>query len=170
MEFENMYLKCRMDFMDDCRYIKITGIFLNRSMYKNILIVAPNSAPKTASYSGTGLPFPSADVAFEGSKNLYVVDLSGNIDAIFTYPNSYYTAAATKKIVSSVFVIIEDLQGNTNFVRLELKDLYPLRTLVDREERTGPEFYDLKHEILPIDSADAVMQAYATAKIKYRLA
>jgi hypothetical protein len=133
--------------------------------YKNVLLIAPNSAAKTASYSGTGLPFPCADIAFENSPNVYEIPASGVIDTVFSYPNSYYTVANKKKIISSVFAIIEQQDGQQHFVRFELKDMAPLRTLVNRETRTGPEFYALKHEILPVDTAEVVMREYAKIKV-----
>jgi hypothetical protein len=169
MNFENEFLRCRIDILPN-RKIKLTGLVPNRMYYKNVFLIAPNSASKTASYSGTGLPFPCADIAFEGSPNIYEVDSSGTIDTVFSYPNSYYTVANKKKINSSVFAIIETTDGQQQFVRFELKDIYPLRTLVNRETRTGPEFYALKHEILPVDTADVVMRAYAKIKVAHGIA
>jgi hypothetical protein len=139
-------------------------------MFNNVMIMAANPANNTASYSGKGLPFPCADIAFQGSKNIYQVDLSGNFNTIFTYPNSYYSVANKNKIVSSIFFILEDLNGKTEFVRFQLNDLYPLRTLVNRESRTGPEFYDLKHQILPVDTAEVVAREYAQIKSIYNIA
>lgn len=172
MEFQNSFLQCKVYFLNNCQHIKIEGNVYNRQLYKNVLLMAPNTINKSASYSGTGLPFPCADIAFEGSPNLFTVGYDGVIDTIFTYPNSYYTVANKKKIVSSIFAVIEHLDGKTDYVRLQLQDLYPLRTLVDREAKyiNGPEFYDLKHEILPIDTAEGVMKAYAEAKVKFDIA
>jgi hypothetical protein len=164
MNFDNEFLHCRIDFLANQK-IKLTGLVHNRMYYKNVFLIAPNSVAKTASYSGTGLPFPCADIAFENSPNLYEVSASGVIDAVFSYPNSYYTVANKKKIISSVFAIIEQQDGQQHFVRFELKDLYPLRTLVNRETRTGPDFYALKHEILPVDTAEVVMREYAKIKV-----
>jgi hypothetical protein len=168
MEFQNTFLHCKVHFLDN-KQIKIEGTVYNRQLYKNVLLIAPNSANKTASYSGTGLPFPCADIAFEGSPNIFSVGYEGFINTVFTYPNSYYTVANKKKIVSSIFVVIEHQDNRTEYIRLQLKDLYPLRTLVDREAKqvNGPDFYDLKHEILPVDNAEAVMKAYADAKIRF---
>jgi hypothetical protein len=169
MNFDNEFLQCKVDFIN-MHKIKLSGIVPNMLYFKSVLLIAPNSATKTASYSGTGLPFPCADIAFEGTPNIYQVEPSGTIDTIFSYPNSYYTVANKKKIVSSLFAIIETHDGKQHFLRLPLKDMYPLRTLVNRETRTGPEFYALKHEILPVDSADIIMQEYAKIKVKYGIA
>jgi hypothetical protein len=170
MEFQNGFISCRVDTLSNCKSIRISGIIVNRSMYRNVMIMAANPANSTASYSATGLPFPCADIAFQGTNNIYPVDLSGNFDTIFSYPNSYYSVANKKKIISSIFFILEDLNGKTEFVRFQLNDLYPLRTLVNRESRTGPEFYDLKHQILPVDTAEVVAREYAQIKSIYNIA
>lgn len=169
MNYDNEFLHCRIDLLQKQK-IKLTGLVHNRMYYKNVFLIAPNCVAKTASYSGTGLPFPCADIAFENSPNVYEVPSSGVIDTVFTYPNSYYTVANKKKIISSVFAIIEKQDGQQHFVRFELKDLYPLRTLVNRETRNGPEFYALKHEILPVDTQEILMREYARIKVVYGIA
>jgi hypothetical protein len=78
--------------------------------------------------------------------------------------------AVKEKIVSSIFFVLEDQYGHENLIRFQLPDLYPLRTLVDRKNRTGPEFYEIKNEILPIDTAEIVMKEYAKIKLLYDIA
>jgi hypothetical protein len=170
MEFENEFMFCNIEFLNNFRDIKITGMIHNRLLYKNVLLIAPNSINRTASYSGTGLPFPCADIAFENSPNVYEVDTTGMIDIVFTYPNSYYTVANKKKIISSVFAVFESNDGTHKFIRLQLKDIYPLRTLVNRESRNGPEFYEIKHEILDVNTAELVLRQYAKIKTMYNIA
>lgn len=170
MEFKNVFVNCNVVPADDYSYIKITGRVANRGGYKSALLIAGNPIDKTASYSATGLPFPCADIAFEGTKNVYNIDSSGNIDAVFTYPNSYYTVADKKKIVSSIFFILEYHDENKEFIRFELKDLYPLRSLVNRENRIGPEFYSAKYDMLPIDTAEILMREYAKHKVLHDIA
>lgn len=170
MEFQNSFIKCIVNPSSDCRHVRIQGAIFNRIMYKNVMMIAPNPPNRTASYSGTGLPFPCADVAFEGSKNIAAIDVSGNIDVVFTYPNSYYSLDNNKKISSPIFFILEDLHGKIEYVLFELKDQYPLRTLVNRPSRTGPEFYDLKHHILPVDTAEVVARTYGQIKSIYGIA
>lgn len=165
MEFKNEYVNCMVEFVDNYKYVKLSGKVINRSNYKNVMIMAPQTIDKTSSYSGTGLPFPCADIAFEGTKNTYQVQSNGIIDIMFTYPNSYYSVANKNKIVSSIFFVFENNNDEQEFVRLELKDLYPLRTLINRESRNGPEFYSSKYEMLPIDTAEVIMREYARLKV-----
>ena len=170
MLFENEFIKCDIKTIDNCQNIHITGVVYNRHNYKNVVFVANNPIDKKASYSGTGLPFPCADIAFEGTKNVAMVNDTGNIDIKFSYPNSYYSVANKKKVVSSVFLIIEMSNGSKEFIRLQLEDLYPLRTLINRETRNGPEFYSNKYEILRVDTAEEVLRMYSHIKKDYMIA
>ena len=71
------------------------------------------------------------------------------------------------KIVSSVFLQLIDKNDKVVHVYYKLHDINALRTLVNRSARTGPEFYGAKDYILPIDTAENVMRAYAKAKIEH---
>ena len=170
MEFRNVFVACKVVPDDTWTNIKISGSVANRGSYKSALMIAGNPIDKKSSYSGTGLPFPCADIAFEETKNVHNIDQSGYINATFTYPNSYYTVGDKKKVISSLFFILEYHDGNKEFIRFELKDLYPLRTLVNREGRNGPEFYSSKYDMLPIDTAEILMREYAKLKELQNLA
>jgi len=173
MDFQNNFVKCRVQILGKCDSIRITGSILNSNNFKNAMVLAPNPINKNASYSGTGLPFPCADIAFEETPNMKEIDLSqeaGSFDVKFSYPNSYYTVANKKKIISSIFFILDKIEGGKEFIRFELKDMYPLRSLVNRESRTGPEFYSDKYDILPVDTANAIMKAYAKIKVSNDIA
>lgn len=170
MEFQNSLVQCNVQVLGKCEGIRIKGTVLNRNNYDTVMILAPNPIDKRSSYSGTGLPFPCADVAFEGSPNMKEIDMSGVFDVDFSYPNSYYTVANKKKVISSIFFILDKVEGGKEFVRFELRDMYPLRTLVNRESRTGPEFYSEKYDVLPVDTAEAIMKMYAKIKVSKELA
>jgi len=170
MDFRNAFVQCTVTPIDNFSKIRITGQVANRPGFQSALMIAGNPIDRRSSYSGTGLPFPCADVAFEETKNVYNIEMNGTIDAVFTYPNSYYTVGDKKKVISSIFFILEYLDGNKEFIRFELKDLYPLRTLVNRESRTGPEFYSSKYEILPVDDAEVIMREYTKLKESHGIA
>lgn len=167
-DFKSEYVSCRVECFDNCKKIRVVGKLLTEK-FQNAMLIASNPVDVKASYSGTALPFPCADIAFEGTKNIHRIE-GGKFDATFSYPNSYYSVADKKKIVSSVFFVFEDTQKKQEFVRFQLKDLYPLRTLVNRETRNGPEFYSAKHDILHIGTAEEVMREYAKIKSIYGIA
>lgn len=166
-DFSNEYVRCRVEYIDDCKRIKITGSVLTDN-FASAMLIASNPIDNKSSYSATGLPFPCADIAFEGTKNIHKIQ-GNRIDTVFTYPNSYYSVADKKRIVSSIFFVFEGNQGQ-EFVRFQLKDFYPLRSLTNRETREGPEFYSSKHDILHIGTAEEVMREYAKIKTIYRIA
>lgn len=170
MELNNEYVKCRVDILNNGKNIRIKGTVNDMQNFKSVVLMAANPVNMSASYSGSGLPFPCADIAFENTKNIYSVQRNGTIDVIFTYPNSYYTVANKKKVVSSIFFTFEHLNGHKQFVRFQLQDMYELRTLTNRECRQGPEFYSKKYDILPIDNAEIIMREYANIKSQYKVA
>ena len=170
MEFKNDLVMCKVEFLENCSGIRIIGNIPNRDIYSKVMLIAPNPIDKMSSYSGTGLPYPCADVAFESSKNTHEINVTGSFNAKFSYPNSYYTVANKVKVISSIFFILEKRNGEKEFVRFELKDMYPLRTLVNRESRSGPEFYSEKYNILPVDTAEAIMKEYAKIKVSNKIA
>jgi hypothetical protein len=116
-------------------------------------------------YSGSGLPFPNEHIAFENTKNMLLITETGIINTVFSYPNSFYSRNGKNKILPSIF--IELVEGNNAPFQLqyELRDVNTLRSLINRESRKGPEFYGVKDVILPIDTAENVMYAYARAKL-----
>lgn len=170
INFENEYIRCNVEIFNNSENISIKGYLNDINNYKKVILLAANSVEKRASYSGSGLPFPCPEIAFENTPNVYEVPRSGIIDIVFTYPNSYYTVANKEKVISSIFLILETFDNNKQFIRLELEDLYVLRTLVDRETRNGPQFYSDKYDILPIDTAENTMINYAYLKYTKGLA
>lgn len=170
MEFRNEYVQCKIDIIGKHESINLHGSVINANLYKNVLISASNPIDKRASYHGTGLPFPCADIAFENSQNNYKVDQTGFFDVTFSYPNSYYTVADKHRINPSVFFIIDKMDGLPELIRFELPDPYSLRTLTNRETRKGPEFYSDKYDLLPVDTAEVIMKTYANIKETKKIA
>jgi hypothetical protein len=167
MNFENEFINCKVKFINNNkREIKITGKVVTGEIYNNVTLFAANPVDNITSYSGSGLPFPNSDYAFDNTKNRHLIDNSGFFDVVFTYPNSYYINGGRTKLISSLFFIFENHDGSKKFIRFELKDLFPLKTLNNREARVGPEFYDAKYTLLPIDTAYEVMKEYKNMKVK----
>ena len=154
----------------DCRvfrennYMIIKGSLKNPSKFTKKLIVAPNPPDYRTSYSGSALPFPCQEIAFEKTKNYYEIGNNGVIDIKFMFPNSYYEPEGRKKIVSPLLLILDE-----NRHLYETKDMCPLKTLRDRV-RGNPSFYALKEVILPVADAEDTMRNYSVAKSKYNIA
>jgi|DEB0MinimDraft_4_1074332.scaffolds.fasta_scaffold01384_2 hypothetical protein len=169
MEINNDVIFASFRYIDKCK-VKIIGSVKDTTKYKNIVIIAPNTYDAKSSYSGKGLPFPCADIAFENTPNKYVVGETGIFDVVFDYPNSYYTVANKMKIVSPVYFLMVDNLGEKHVEMVELQDKYDLRTLINRESRNGPEFYSKKYDLLTIDTAESIMKQYSLLKKQMKIA
>jgi hypothetical protein len=164
MIFNDEYIYLNVSIQKNSKMF-LEGYIKNPSQYNKMVVLAPNPIDRMINYSGSGLPFPNEHIAFENTKNMLMISGTGIINAVFSYPNSFYSRNGKNKILPSIF--IELAQGNNAPFQLqyELRDLNTLRSLINRESRQGPEFYGAKDVILPIDTAENVMYAYAQAKL-----
>ena len=166
MIFSDEYTDFNVVYSKDYSLINIKGSLKNKVIYNNVIIIAPNPIDRMSNYSGSGLPFPNYEIAFENTPNIHTIDSSGVFDISFKYPNSFYIPDGINKIKPSIFFIITDNNDNSFRLQYELHDINALRTLVNRSSRKNPEFYGAKDYILPIDTAEKVMYAYSRAKIE----
>ena len=167
MIFNDQHINLKVTFFKDYSKIKLTGNVKNPGQYKNIVIMAPNPIDRMSNYSGSGLPFPNNEIAFQNTPNKIDITGSGVIDGTFLYPNSFYMPDGINKIVSSIFLQLIDKNDKVIHLHYELDDINALRTLINRKSRADPEFYAAKDYILPIATAENVMRAYAAAKIEH---
>ena len=170
MIFNDEYTSFNVAFNGDHSLLQITGSVKKNALYNSVVIIAANPIDRMSNYSGSGLPFPNYEIAFENTPNIHNVDSSGTFNISFKYPNSFYTPDGINKIKPSIYFVITDsaASGSNNSFRIqyELHDIVALRTLVNRSARKNPEFYAAKDYVLPIDTAENVMRAYARAKIE----
>lgn len=173
LSFNNQYVACTM-VITESGSIRLQGRVNNRAAYQAVEIVAPAPIDRMTNYSGSGLPFPCAAIAFDNTPNRILVGESGQFQGVFAYPNSYYTNDAFNKVVSSVFAILypKDVNEEPIVVRMELPEQVPLtvRTLTHRPKRVDPEFYRLKEDIIGVRGAEATMRALANVKVYMGLA
>ena len=166
MIFSDEYTDFNVVYSKDYSLINIKGSLKNKVIYNNVIIIAPNPIDRMSNYSGSGLPFPNYEIAFENTPNIHTIDSSGVFDISFKYPNSFYIPDGINKIKPSLFFIFTDSTNNSFRLQYDLHDINALRTLVNRSSRKNPEFYGAKDYILPIDTAEKVMYAYSRAKIE----
>lgn len=158
MKFDNKYVSGNITFKDNKVLIKGT-VKINS---KDITIVAANPPDKLGNYSGTGLPFPNVDIAFENSKNFHKIN-GNSFDVNFDYPNSYYNFSNNGEKVKPTIYFINN-NDNDNVI-VELPDNCNLKTLVNRNNYHNPAFYDSKNYVLPVATAEKSMYNYANYKI-----
>ena len=173
MNFRNDYVDCVVSVNQT--HVRVSGNVRNPAEFTRMLVIAPNPIDRISSYSGSGLPWPCPNIAFDNTPNKALIDSTGAIDVVFNYPNSYYTNDQLNRIEPSVFFILQKGGGvDPVFVRIPLDDMYAdilaLRTLTHRPGRTGPEFYSKKDVLVPPMTAEKVMLTMKQYKAKYDIA
>lgn len=166
MAFNDEYTGFNINYSKDYTTLQLVGSIKNNVMYSSVIIIAANPIDRMSNYSGSGLPFPNYEIAFENTQNIYKVDGTGIFDISFKYPNSFYMPDGINKIKPSIYFVFTDMNNKAFRVQYELHDILALRTLINRESRKNPEFYGARDYMLPIDTAEKVMYAYSRAKIE----
>ena len=110
---------------------KVMGRLKNISKKKlnqKIMFIAANSPTLLLGYTGSGLPYPNEEVAFENTKNKGIV--KSNEDGTFSfkinYPNSYYKNLGSTLIEPHIYI---KLCGNNKIHKIKLGKGIPNRFL-----------------------------------------
>ena len=90
-------------------------------------LFAANPIDRMSNYSGSGLPFPCYDIAFDNTPNIKHIN-SENYGATFEYPNSYYMPNGRDKVPPTIYLSVD----NKIIEAKELVDPLPLKTLTHR--------------------------------------
>ncbi len=173
--FDNEFVQCTVTIRDDLSAkMSVKGHVKQMAASREVVVSAANPMDRMTNYTGSGMPFPCQQIAFENTPNYArITEPSGSFDLEFSYPNSYYTTDAYTKIEPSVFVTLywKDATKDKMVVRLPLVDRAPLRTLSYRPNfYKGPEYYAVKTDIVGVRGAEATMRAIAEAKVQYGIA
>jgi hypothetical protein len=171
MDTEQEYVACKSQINPD-RTVSFQAIVKSPSQYASMTVMAANPINRMTNYSGSGLPFPCSQIAFENSPNVATIPISGEIATTFVYPNSYYTSDMRTRICPSIFFLLKHSDGQQPIVvQHKLDEELPLRTLVHRPGHAkGPQFYSAKEELIGIRSAEATMRTLKEYKSQYDIA
>lgn len=173
MIFENEYVSCSVDIAPDEETITINGIIKVKEHFDKIELFAANPIDRMMNYTGSGLPFPCSRAAFESTPNYYVVSSEKFDGVVFVYPNSYYTEDWKRRVGPSIFFKLSRATSDPVFVRFDLpqRNMLKVRTLTYRDlPRSGPQYYSMKEDVIPICGAEETMRRYADIKIQQDLA
>ncbi len=134
--------------------------------FKEALLIAPAPADRITSYSGSALPFPCSEVAFDRTPNKYKISASNkSFKTEFIYPNSFYLPDGRTLVKPSIFLVLD---GKVVDVK-ELEPVLNVRTLNYRYATSGMDknlFYSYKDFTMPVGSADYVMREYKRLKLE----
>ena len=108
---------------------------------------AANPPTYNSNFSGSGLPYPTEEIAYENTPNRGVVEIiNGKFTFSIRYPNSYYINMGTIYVHPHVKLIVVDKNNNNigEVLSINLGEGIPFRTLtwpVQRKWSEGPLFY-----------------------------
>jgi hypothetical protein len=134
-----------------------------RSLVENIFIkyIAANPPTYNSNFSGSGLPYPNVDVAFENTPNKGIIKVeNGKFNIIIKYPNSYYENMGSLYIPPQIKLVAVN-KDNKNLSIVEVINLgegIPFRTLtwpVQRDWNKGALFY--KVDGLPVRTQNQIL-------------
>lgn len=119
--------------------------------------IAAAPVERRASYTGSGLPFSSAQMAFDNTPNKGSIQMNTYThEIVVKSPNSYYSGHGTVLIPPTVyFSFIQN--GKHRKVSVKLNDGVYYRTLTYPSQRTGAMFYD-NVQNLPVRSQEQVLR------------
>lgn len=140
---------------------------LNRQLY--IRWWAANTPTFNSNFSGSGLPFPNEDIAFENSNNMGKVEVSrGNFSFSMRYPNSYYINMGATYVPPEVQIQVCDGNGKnvSNIQHINLGEGIPFRTLTwpkQRDWNEGALFYKVENN--QVRSQEQILKDSAYPKV-----
>lgn len=137
----------------------IEGRFEGRVNDQTWTYRAAAPADMRASFTGSGLPFTSPEMALQGSPNVgtVTIDSTNSFKITVKMPNSYYAAHGTVLVRPTVYL----MQGDRT-ISIVVEHSIPYRTLTYQNGRTSASFYNIK---LPVRSQEKILRdsAYPTS-------
>lgn len=127
-----------------------------------IMYWAPNPPTYCSSYSGSGLPYPNPNIAYENTPNRGVVKTSnGKFEFKLRYPNSYYIGLGSVYVKPVCHIKICD-DKKSKIHTIELGHGIPFRMLTYQQtpftiSRDSPNFYKGGFE-LPVRTQEQVLR------------
>ena len=127
----------------------INGKIKSMNLIEKVYLKYSASNPPTynSNFSGSGLPFPTEEIAFENTPNRGVVEvMNGSFTFSIKYPNSYYINMGTIYISPCVKILLinKDNEPIAKQQTINLGEGIPFRTLTWPSQRNwnkGPLFY-----------------------------
>jgi len=141
--------------------IVITGKLKVNLNEAKVVYWAANPPDYNVSFSGSGLPFPSPEFAFENTKNIgSVVAKNGVFKIKLYYPNAYYVGLGSLYVPPHVHIKICE-EGYNKFFSIKIGAGVPYRTLTHPAPpsvnfRVDPLFY--KNDRLTVRSQEQILR------------
>lgn len=164
--FENEHLSCTINYLFG-KTLDIAGEIKNPSKFVKIIVTAAAPIDRMSNYTGSGLPWPCRQYAFDNTPNYHELTKGvAPFACVFDYPNSYYDQTAFNKLAPAIEIHLY-LPGSPShsplIAKIDLPDPLPLKTLVHRPGRS-PAFY-ARQELMEITGQETYLRSIAAAKV-----
>lgn len=144
--------------------VTISGVVKNNVGNTLVMYWAAAPAHRNASFSGSGMPYASAEMAFDRSPNVGAVKTNENGEFQFKikYPSAYYAGLGSLYIPPQVHIKVCS-DNNDVFDTVKLGEGIPFRTLTSpappgKRPRDSPLFYASK---LPVRGQEEILRSSA---------
>ena len=141
--------------------IEVTGKLKIPNPSAKVIFWAANPPDFGVSFSGSGLPYPSPEIAFQNTKNMGSVEAVGGVFKInMFYPSAYYVALGTLYVPPHLHLKICE-EGFDKFMSIKIGAGIPYRTLThpappSLNPRVDPTFYN--NEELTVRSQEQILK------------
>jgi hypothetical protein len=144
--------ECSANILFESQHIRVQFTVHNAIPNSDVHYIASAPAVRNNSFSGSGLPYPSEEVAFENTPFKGTISLKGNTGEITLtdLPNSYYVKLGSVLIPPSL-----RLSYSPHITYIVLCDSIPYRTLTYDYRRSEPGFYNMD---LPVRSQERILR------------
>ena len=144
----------------------VKGNVQTKTSNATILFWAANPPTYRSSYSGSGLPYPNADIAYENTPNRGAVKSNGGSFTFkVSYPNSYYAGLGSVYVEPCVYIkVCEGKDEGNNVKKITLGNGIPFRMLTyppsqpKTAPRSSPLFYSGR-EKLPVRTQEEILRS-----------
>ena len=148
----------------DGEYI-VKGSVQTKTNNATLMYWAANPPSYLTSFSGSGLPYPNPEIAYENTPNRGAVKISGGIYQFrVRFPNAYYVGLGSVYVEPCVHIKVCEEGGDGKINTIKLGNGIPFRSLTypptqnGTLAREGPMFYKGLEE-LPIRSQEEILRS-----------
>lgn len=132
--------------------ILISGTVQSNTPNPMIMYWAANSPDYGTSFSGSGLPFPNPEIAYNQTNNSGQVQADNKTFSFkIKYPNAYYVGLGTLYVPPHVNIKVVEPGSPDKYITIQIDEGIPFRTLTypsppSKNPRISPMFYSLHAE------------------------
>lgn len=142
----------------------VKGVVKSKTSDPKIIFWAANPPTYTTSYSGSGLPYPNSDVAYENTPNTgSVIAKDRKFQFRIRYPNAYYAGLGSVYVEPCVHIKVCEKDSEQNVETIKLGNGIPFRSLTypptqpNTRVRSNNLFYSGRDK-LPVRTQETILR------------